>query len=184
MLWGSSFLHTIPTYIKSERFWMVFKLGGLLQLQLHVLQVLFCSPKFRKLTYFCHKADGPSTSLPPKTLSPPKTSGSSKKSALLDSAMERMLLLASRLLNRKVLGADWQISFPKPRPNTACYYATITTGSRWNYSQWPTETPHNVPSRITSGAPFPHPLQKMASGPQAFPSLGPVATSSLLTERS
>lgn len=29
---------------------MVFKLGGL-QLQLHV-QVLFCSPKFRKLTYF------------------------------------------------------------------------------------------------------------------------------------
>lgn len=65
--------------------------------------------------------------------------------------------------------------FPNPAPTQLAIMPQSPEVVGENYSQRPTETPHNTPSGITSGAPFPHALQKMASGPRAFPGLGPVA---------
>lgn len=133
---------------------MVFKLGGLLQLQLHVLQVLFCSPKFRKLTYFCHKADGPSTSLPPKTLSPPKTSGSSKKVLywtvqwrgcyfwLHGFSTERSLVLTNRFLFPNP--APTQLAIMPQSPQVA---GEIThSGPQTHLTMYPPESPQARPS--------------------------------------
>lgn len=90
---------------------------------------------------------------------------------------------ASPLPNWQVLGADRRVPVPppQPRPHTAGWEATVTKGGEWNHSAWPPETPPSTPARIASDAPFPHPLQKPASGSPALPGPGPAATSEEVT---
>lgn len=165
--------------VKSERQCTVFKVGSLLQLHLHVLRVLLCSPKFpeknQETAYFCHKADGSPTSLPPETSSPPTTPGSSNRCSTGQCGGSGCCFPLHRFPTGRslVLTDDF---FPTPVP---------TQPAVWPQSpQLASEITHGGPQkhhpsqqcalpRITSGAPFPHSLQETASGAQAFPGLGP-----------